>query len=120
MNRMITSLALLLTLLAGPAVAKDCTMPEVPEIPDGSTATMEEMIAGQSAVKAFQAAVADYRGCQDGRMEAMKAAVEEGNPDAAPAYQAATDAYNKSVTVEEQVAEQFNQSIRAYKAANPS
>ena len=53
-------------------------------------------------------------------MEAMKAAVEEGDPDAAPAYQAATDAYNKSVTVEEQVAEQFNQSIRAYKAANPS
>ena len=118
MNRMITFLALLLTLLAGPAVAKDCIMPEVPEIPDGSTATMEEMIAGQSAVKAFQAAVADYRGW-DGRMEALPAAVEEGDPDAAPAYQAATDAYNKSVTVEEQVAEQFNQSIRAYKAANP-
>lgn len=95
-------------------------MPEVPEIPDGSTATMEEMIAGQTAVKAFQSAVADYRGCQDGRMEALKAAVEEGDPDAAPAYEAATDAYNKSVTVEEGVAEQFNQSIRAYKAANPS
>ncbi len=120
MNKIFISFALLLTFVAGPAVADDCTMPDKPSIPDGSTATMEEMIAGQSAVKAYQAAVEAYRGCQDGRMEALKAAVEEGDPGAAPAFETATDAYNESVTLEEQLAEEFNQAIRAYKAANPS
>lgn len=113
-------LALLITLAAGHVAANDCTMPDMPSIPDGSTATMEEMIAGQSAVKAYQADVESYRGCQDGRMQALRAAVEEGDPGAAPAFEEATAAYNESVTLEEQLAERFNQAIRAYKAANPS
>jgi hypothetical protein len=53
-------------------------------------------------------------------MAELKASVEEGNPGAAPKYEAATADYNESVAMEEQLAEQFNQAIRTYKAANPS
>ena len=53
-------------------------------------------------------------------MAELKASVAEGNPGAAPKYEAATADYNESVAMEEQLAEQFNQAIRAYKAANPS
>ncbi len=115
-----TSIALLLALSGGQALASDCDMPTLPTIPDGASATMEEMIEGQQGVKAFQAAATEFRACQDDAMARLKASVEEGNPDAAPKYEAATEGYNESVALEEQLAEQFNQAIRAYKAANPS
>jgi len=113
-------LTLLTALLAAPIAAEDCSMPEMPGLPDGGTATMEEMIAGQQAVKAFQADVEVFRGCQDTMMETLKTQVAEGDEAAAAEFQAATEAYNNSVSMEEQLAEQFNQAIRAFKAANPS
>ena len=120
MKMIATSLTLLATIFTGQALAADCELPTMPTVPDGSSATMEEMIEGQQGVKAFQAAAAEYRACQDDTMAELKASVQEGNPDAAPKYEAATTEYNQSVALEEQLAEQFNQAIRAYKAANPS
>ena len=120
MKIMTTAIALLFTIFAGQALAADCELPTMPTIPDGSSSTMEEMIEGQQGVKAFQAAAAEFRACQDSTMAELKASVEEGNPGAAPKYEAATADYNESVAMEEQLAEQFNQAIRAYKAANPS
>ena len=120
MKIMTTSIALLFTIFAGQALAADCDLPTMPAIPDGSSSTMEEMIEGQQGVKAFQAAAAEFRACQDDTMAELKASVEEGNSGAAPKYEAATADYNESVAMEEQLAEQFNQAIRAYKAANPS
>ena len=115
-----TAITLLLALSAGQALASDCELPTMPTIPNGSEATMEEMVNGQKGVKAFQASAEEYRACQDSNMARLKASVEEGNPGAAPKYEAATEGYNQSVALEEELAEQFNQAIRAYKAANPS
>lgn len=120
MKMIATSLSLLATIFVSQAFAADCELPTMPTIPDGSSATMEEMIEGQQGVKAFQAAAAEFRNCQDNTMAQLKASVEEGNPGAAPKYEAATESYNQSVALEEELAEQFNQAIRAYKAANPS
>lgn len=118
--RTLTPLALILALSSSALIAEECSMPDMPTLPDGNSATMEEMIAGQQAVKAFQASVEAYRGCQDSMMETLKTRVAEGDEAAVDDFQAATDAYNTSVSLEEKLAEQFNQAIRDFKAANPS
>ena len=114
-----TVLALSLT-AAGPLMAADCTAPAMPELPNGETATMEEMIAGQTAVKAFQSDAQAYRACLEAELGTLKASAAEGDEAAAKAFSDMTADYNASVADEEKVAGDFNNAIRAYKAANPS
>lgn len=105
-------------LLSGPVFAADCEMPAFPNLPEGASATMEEMITGQKAVKDFQSGAQAYRDCVDDTMEAMKAAAAEGDEAAVEKYKNAVEAYNGSVAAEEELAASFNAEIRAYKAAN--
>ena len=113
-----------LALVAPLAAADDCAAPEVPQLPDGATSTMEQMLAGQKAVKAFQVANLEYMGCLEAGLnaaeQAVKSAAEDEKADAQAAYDKAVDAYNAAVSREEEVAGQFNTEIREYKAANPS
>ena len=115
-----------LVLGSGAAFADDCVKPDSPELPNGASASMEEMLAGQQAVKAFQTDNLEYMGCLEKRFTAVKTSIEEGEIkkgealEAAQAeYSEAVDAYNKAVSMEEEVAGQFNTEIREYKAANP-
>lgn len=116
---------LLATLLMGSsmAMAADCVQPETPALPNGASATMDEMIAGQQAVKSFQADNVEYMRCLDEAMQKAKIAVEKGKGDPEAnqaAYGEAVEAYNEAVSTEESVAGQFNTEIREFKAANPS
>lgn len=115
-----------LALVIGSAnvMADDCNGPEAPSLPDGTTASMEDMLTGQKAVKAYQTANLDYMGCLEKVFTAAEAAAlesdSEGEKEASQAtYQEAVDAYNAAVSEEEEVAGQFNTEIRAYKEANP-
>ena len=105
-------------------VADDCVMPEAPTMPDGASATMEQMIAGQTSVKAFQAANIEYMACVETGLNAagaqLSAATGDDKQPAQEAYNEIEAAYNGAVSAEEEVAGQFNAAIRAYKAANPS
>ncbi len=112
--------ALALALGSTSALAADCEAPAAPELPDGSTATMEQMLAGQKAVKTFQAANLDYMKCLEPDLTAAEAAAKAGDEGAAEKYQAAQETYNAAVSAEEAVAGEFNTEIREYKAANPS
>lgn len=124
-----TSLKVLLaTLVLGSsaALANDCVQPASPELPDGATSSMEDMLAGQQSVKTFQEENLVYRECLEQRFTAAKAAIESGeakskaDKEAAQAeYSEAVDAFNTAVSTEEEVAGQFNTEIREYKAANP-
>ena len=105
---------------ASQTFAADCTRPTMPAVPDGASATMDEMIAGQGAVKAFQADAQAFRACVDGKLAGLKAAAADGDEAAAETFKATTEAYNASVSDEETLAEAFNAAIRAYKEANPS
>ncbi len=100
----------------------DCQAPASPELPVGATSTKEQMLEGQKAVKAFQAANLDYMKCLEGVFTEAEELVKQGeakDPAAAQAaYQQAVDAYNSAVSAEETVAGQFNTAIREYKAAN--
>ena len=101
----------------------DCVQPESPTLPDGSSATMDDMIAGQQAVKAFQAANLEYMGCLETQFTAAKKTIEEGKASDAEALKAAyekdVEAYNEAVSAEEAMAGKFNTEIREFRAANP-
>ncbi|MFV8818879.1 hypothetical protein [Haliea sp. E17] len=119
-----TLTALALILGASQAIAADCSAPEKPVLPDGATSTMEQMLEGQQAVKTYQAENIAYRECLEPAMEEAKLAAEQGDSDeesdeATQNFMAIQDAYNASVTAEEEVAGQFNTEVREYKAANP-
>ena len=113
-------------LLASPlGLAADCEAPANPELPDGASSNMEQMLAGQKAVKAFQSANLEYMACLEKDFNAAEAVVnsEDASDDekaaAQETYQKGVDAYNAAVSKEEEVAGQFNTEIREYKAANP-
>jgi hypothetical protein len=112
-----------LALIAPLAMAQDCVSPMAPDLPNGANASMEQMLAGQKAVKAFQAANLEYMSCLEGDLNAaeaaVKAATEEEKTAAQTAYDKAVEAYNAAVSREEEIAGQFNTEIREYKAANP-
>jgi hypothetical protein len=121
MNKITLSLATL-ALVSSQAFA-ECTSPEAPTVPDGSTASMEDMLAGQKSVKAFQEANLAYMQCLEEGYTAAEAAAKTGTEEemaaAQEAYTKGIDAYNNAVSKEEEVAGQFNIEIREYKAANP-
>ena len=118
--RLLTYPALALALSANAAMADDCMAPKTPQLPDGASSTMEQMLEGQKAVKAFQAANLEYMKCLKPTRRDAEVQVKEGTEGAADAYKAIEERYNAAVSVEEEVAGQFNTEIREYKAANPS
>jgi hypothetical protein len=106
------------------ATMAECVAPEAPSLPDGSSASMQDMIAGQKAVKAFQAENITYMSCVEKLITEAEAkataGTEEEKAAALAARAQAESVYNAAVSVEEEVAGQFNTEIREYKAANPS
>ncbi len=114
-------------LFALPAAGFACDYPERPTMPDGSTAPKEDMIAAQSAVKAFLAAVDEYLIC-----------IEQEEKDAIDAMPEVDESDEEAVKLREEeikrrdqllskrfdaaneekflFGEQWNQQVRAYNA----
>jgi hypothetical protein len=114
-------------LFALPAAGFACDYPERPTMPDGSTAPKEDMIAAQSAVKAFLAAVDEYLIC-----------IEQEEKDATDAMPEVDESDEEAVKLREEeikrrdqllskrfdaaneekflFGEQWNQQVRAYNA----
>lgn len=93
-----------------------CTLEAEPVIPDGKTATLDQMKATQAAVKGYGEA---YRKCLDEEAAAANAAApKDETADAKNARAAATaDAYNASIDKQTALAAKFNDAVKAYKAA---
>ncbi len=107
------------TLLAAAPLAFACDYPARPEIPEGSSASKEEMIAASKAVKAYQGDMTGYRECIDAESTAAIAELEIGEADEEAINNsklAAAKKYNASVDDEEMVVALFNEAVRAYKA----
>ena len=104
-------------LLAAQSIAFACDYPTRAEIPNGATATKEEMLAGQTAVKDYMASMETYLACieqeEKDTVASMSDITEEevANRDAA-----LTKKYNAAVQEMELLAAQFNEEVRAYKA----
>ncbi|MCB1687378.1 MAG: hypothetical protein KDI33_02780 [Halioglobus sp.] len=122
MNNSIKLAILGLAFTSMASFAEDCTTPTTPTLPDGATATLEQMLAGQKAVKDFQAMNTAYRSCLEPQIAAAEtaAAGDSPGPELIEALKVLTDNYNASVSKEEELATQFNTELREYKEANPS
>lgn len=104
--------------LSIPVISLACDYPERPTLPDGGTAAKEDMIAAQSAVKGFLAAVDEYLTCIE---QEEKAAIEAmDNPDEETIKRRDDllakrfDAANEEKFM---FGEQWNQQVRAYNEA---
>jgi hypothetical protein len=97
------------------SLALACDYPQRPHIPDGSTASKDELLKGKSEVQGFVAAVDEYLNCIEAE---EKAAVLEMDDPAPEVLQRRDDLLNKKFDAANDekalVGEQFNQQIRAY------
>ena len=91
----------------------DCFYPKMNvNIPNGSTATMEEMVAAQASFKAYNADMEAYLECLDDEI-----ALVSEDLDIYPDIKKASDLkYDAAVDVLTQAAEEWNQAVRDYKA----
>jgi peptidyl-prolyl cis-trans isomerase A (cyclophilin A) len=89
-------------------LADDCVGPATPEIPEGTAATMEQMVAGQTRVKEFVAAGEIYLACLAKVIDNEERSAEDRN--------AAIGEHNRMVAAMERSASDFNAQIRAFRA----
>jgi hypothetical protein len=106
------SLALMLLTISLAPAAQACEYPPDLKIPDGKSATQEEMSAAVTAMKKYQANMEAYRACLDADYAALPA--EQQTPDANALH---VKRYNAAVDAETAEATAFNDQVRAFKAA---
>lgn len=112
--RALTSCLLLAGAGAYGVAAGACENPPAVAIPDGSTSTMQQMLAAQAEVKAYQAAMNEFLACIDSELEA------EGELAPEEFKSLMVSRHNAAVAEMEGVAAAFNDQIKAYRAANPA
>jgi hypothetical protein len=99
MSKWLVVFTLLANLVALPAYA-DCAAPQLTSpVPSGATASREDMLAAQRAIKAYDLAVNDYVACMDrihGSADKQTAVLREL----------------------QEIADRFNAEFRAFKAKN--
>jgi hypothetical protein len=94
--------------------AAACENPAAVSIPDGKASTMDQMLAAQAQVKAYQAAMTEFLACIDSELEAQG----EQAPEEFKSLMVSR--HNAAVAEMEGVAAAFNDQIKAYRAANPA
>lgn len=116
--KLISKIAISCWLSAVVSTSLACDYPERPSIPDGDTASKDELLAAKDAVNAYLAGVDSYLTCIEDAEKAAVAALE--NPDPAELQRRDEmlskkfDAANDEKVL---VGEEFNQQVRAYNAA---
>jgi hypothetical protein len=118
---------LILGALAGGQAYADCVYPKAPtNIPDGSTSTLKQMLAGESTVQAYNNAIKAYTDCL--KLE-HDAALAKSDPSKMTADQKKTYAAQKAeldniliqkndaaVDQATNVTNRFNEQVRIFKA----
>jgi hypothetical protein len=116
MSKTIAFAALMACLAAGSAQAT-CIYPRAPEhLPDGKTASYDEMVAGQQAVKQFDADMTAYNACLDMETASLEQGglYDENRLVELRAMQAKKN--NAAVDEVQAVADRFNEQLRIFKA----
>lgn len=104
----------LTVLTSGAALsAAACENPSMVAVPDGKTATMEQLLEAQTQVKGYMAAMEEYLACLNEELQA-------GGDNAPAEFKSLmVTRHNTAVSEMESVAAAFNTQVQAYKAANP-
>lgn len=121
MNKLIRT-AILFTLLVGSTAAVACDYPDRAQLPNGSTATKQEMIDGVKSIKAWQQALVEYRVCIDDETNSQIAALAETGASAEEQAAGAEalkkkliEKHDASVEDEQTLAAEFNEQLGLYK-----
>jgi cyclophilin family peptidyl-prolyl cis-trans isomerase len=85
----------------------ECLAPDTPVIPDGARESLDGMLAGQQGVRAFMGASDDYLECLDDYID--------DQDDESALRAAAIAEYNRMVDVTQQVGDDFNREVRAFR-----
>ena len=123
----LTRIAAVILLFAAPAFGLACEYPERPTLPDGGTASKEDMIASQAAVKAFLASVDEYLSCiEEEEKDAIAALPEIDESDAEAVESRAAEIKRRDELLAKRFdaaneekflfGEKWNQQVRAYNA----
>lgn len=109
-----------LAALAGPVYA-DCTYPPPPaKLPDGNSATMEEMLDGKKAVTQYNKDINAYVACI--KLEHETAVTNAGDKltpqQKADMEKMEVQKNNAAVDQLQTIADRFNEQVRLYKAKN--
>jgi hypothetical protein len=109
--------ALIALLFAASSQALACDYPERPHIPDGDTATKDELLAAKAGVNEFLTGVDEYLRCVEAEEQTMVDSLVDSDPEA---VQEREDMLNRKFDAANEekalVGEQFNQQVRAYNA----
>ncbi|HET7922549.1 MAG TPA: hypothetical protein VFM15_07330 [Gammaproteobacteria bacterium] len=119
MKTKILSGLLLTGLLTAGFAQAECIYPKAPaSIPDGSTATEQEMITGMKAIKEYNTEVTAYLSCLDMELQARIDALGADAPADQVAQVKAIQAkrHNAAVDELESHAARFNEQVKTYKA----
>ena len=112
------AITILGALSATPALA-DCPYPTAPaKIPDGATATLQEMLEGQKAVQAYDKAINEYVACID---KAVNDNIAKAGDSLKPEQKAdmqkvEEQKHNAAIDQEQSVADRFNEQVKVFKA----
>jgi hypothetical protein len=116
MTKNIVLAAISFLLFVAPATFA-CDYPQRASVPNGQTATKDEMIAGQQSVKAYMAAMEEYLACIATDEETAIAQMEDPSEEVLQQReQMLGKRHNAAVEEMEIVAAEFNNEVRAYKA----
>jgi hypothetical protein len=111
------AVACIAALAAAPAFA-DCPYPAAPsKLPDGASATLEEMLAGQKAVKEYDKAIKDYVDCIDKELDAkLSKAGDTLKPEQkADLQKVEAQKHNAAIDQLQNVADRFNEQVKVFK-----
>jgi hypothetical protein len=106
-------------LLSVSAAHAECIYPKAPsDMPNGSKATEEEMVAGMKAVKEYNTQVSGYLSCLDMQTESdIAAAGADAKPEKIAQIKAINaKRHNAAVDELEAHAARFNEQVKAYKS----
>jgi hypothetical protein len=120
--KVLWSLAVVCAFTVGPVYAA-CTYPTAPEqLPNGSTATREEMMAGQKAVKQYDTDMNAYLACLKSEADSTLAkGADTLTPEQKLEVQRReTEQHNAAVAELEATAARFNEQVKVYKAREKS
>ena len=118
MKSILAAVAIAATVLA-PAAYADCTYPQAPtQLPDGSTATLAEMLAAQKVVKSYNEEMTAYLSCikleRDSRVAQAGDKLTKQQKQAMEAIEIQKN--NAAVDQLHSVADRFNAQVKIFKA----
>jgi hypothetical protein len=116
--KVLRPMALIAVLAAGPVYA-DCTYPAAPaKLPDGASATLDEMLAGQKTVKEYDTAIKAYVDCIDKELDQkITSAGDKLKPEQkADMQKVEAQKHNAAIDQLQGVADRFNEQVKVFKA----